>query len=178
MTINDPRLLDLTAFDGHDDRRSRNDGAGDLHMLRLALDLQLDAMLLTLGAVAHAESRGADGTEDVPWRRWLAEDLELARTLAVALVEGETAPVPGLGGGFAAADRQKSLENLVARYTSMEKLLGGVLDRPHRGEAWRVAAGEALARCRARLEELHEHRKEAIAATAARTEFLPGELLG
>ena len=100
MTFSDPRVLDLTAFDGHDDRRGRND-ASDLHMIRLALDLQLDAMLLTLGAAAHAESRGSDGSEDVPWRRWLGEDLELARTLAAALVEGDAAPVPGMGAGVA-----------------------------------------------------------------------------
>src|SRR5512143_2204062 len=100
MTFDDRRILDLTPFDRYDDRRGRND-CSDLHLLRLALDLQLDAMLLALGAAAHADSRGDDERLDVPWRRWLAEDLELARTLAAALVEGEAAPVPGLGGGVA-----------------------------------------------------------------------------
>jgi len=130
--------------------------------------------------VAHAESRGADdGDGDaVPWRRWLMEDLELARTLAVALVVGEAAPAHGIGGGFPGPGREKSLDNLVARYTSMEKLLAGVLERPPHGEPWRATVQEAQARCRGRLAELHEHRKEIIAAAAARTEFLPGELLG
>jgi hypothetical protein len=177
MTFNDPRILDLTAFDGHDGRRNRSAG-GDLHMLRLALDLQLDALLLTLGAAAHAESRGEGDGGTVPWQRWLVEDLELARTLAAALLEGETAPVPGLGGGFANASVETSLENLVARYTSMENLLTGVIDRPNHGQPWRAAAGQALTRCRARLEELHAHRRSVITASTSDPGFLPGELLG
>ena len=177
MTFNDPRILDLTAFDGHDDRQPRT-GSGDLHLLRLALDLQLDAMLLTLGTAAHAESRGELCEDAVPWRRWLGEDLELARTLAAALLEGEAAPVPGLGGGFANTSVETSLENLVARYSSMEKLLVGVLDRPQHGQPWRGAAGDALNRCRARLGELHGHRRDVITATPVPTGFLPGELLG
>jgi hypothetical protein len=177
MSINDPRILDLTAFDTHDGTRARSD-SGDLHVLRLALDLQLDAMLLTLGAAAQAESRSVQSDEGVPWRRWLVEDLELARALAVVLLEGETAPVPGLGGSVADTNVETALENLVARYSSMENLLNGVLERPHRGQLWRPAVTEALCRCRARLEELHQHRREVIAATAGRAGFLPGELLG
>jgi hypothetical protein len=177
MTSPDPRLLDLTAFDRVDDRQSRSDD-GDLHLLRLALDLQLDALLLTLGASAHAESRG-DPESRTPWRRWLVEDLDLARTLAMALVEGEGSPVPGLGGGLAHGSVQSSLENLSARYESMENLLVGLLDRPAVGQAWRIPAGEALQRCRARLAELRRHRREAIAAVALlQTPSLPGEWLG
>jgi hypothetical protein len=177
MTINGPRILDLTAFDGLDGRRSHNHDS-DLHLIRLALDLQLDAMLLTLGAAAHADSRGPEGRADVPWRRWLTEDLELARTLAAVLMEGEAAPVPGLGGGVAHVSLETSLEDLVARYTSMARLLSGVLDTSHRGEPWRAPAAEALTRCRLRLDELHQHRQEAIVASAVPAGFLPGELLG
>lgn len=176
MTIPDPRVLDLTAFDGVDDRQPRSD-QGDLHLLRLTLDLQLDAMLLTLGASAHAESRGEpDGR--VPWRRWLNEDLELATALAAALVDGESAPVPGLGGGLAHASVESSLDTLAARYESMENLLLSVLDGSGQGQ-WRYAASEALHRCRTRLAELHRHRREAIAAASALSvQSLPGEWLG
>jgi hypothetical protein len=184
MSRTDPRVLDLTAFDRPTDR-SNYPEQSDLHLLRLALDLQLDAMLLTLGAAAHAESRVATEPGDrgaVPWQRWLVEDLDLARALAVTLLEGEGAPVPGLGGGFANARVSTSLDNLAARYESMEKLLLGVLGRPTTGY-WRPTATEALVRCRARLRELHDHRRAAMADSGAASSangsaFRPGELLG
>jgi hypothetical protein len=177
MTVPDPRILDLTAFDRVDGRLPRSDD-GDIHLLRLALDLQLDALLLTLGASVHADSRG-ESEERTPWRRWLVEDLELARTLAAALLDGDGAPVPGLGGGLAHGSVESSLENLSARYESMEKLLVGLLDRPSVGQAWRLPAGEALQRCRSRLAELHRHRREVITAVAVtQAPSLPGEWLG
>jgi hypothetical protein len=167
--------LDLTALERSPDRFGRLD-QGDLHMLRLALDLQLDAMLLALGASAQPEGR--ENGQPVPWKRWLVEDLDLARALTSALLEGDAAPVPGLGGGILAGSVETSLDNLVARYTSMENLLSGVLDRPATGQHWRAAAAEALHRCRGRLEELHRHRRDTIATAPARVSFLPGELLG
>lgn len=177
MTSPDPRVLDLTAFDGVDVRLPRTDDS-ELHLLRLALDLQLDAMLLTLGASAHAENRG-DAEERTPWKRWLVEDLELARTLASALVDGDSAPVAGVGGMLAHGALETSLENLGARYQSMERLLVSLLDRPVAGQQWRAPAVEALHRCRARLAELHRHRREAIAAAAtAESASLPGLWLG
>ena len=181
MTTNDPSVVDLTAFDrpfkGVGDRCARPD-PGELHMLRLALDLQLDAMLLTLGAAAHAETKGEPGEDAVPWRRWLVEDLDLARALAATLLEGEAAPVTGLGGGFANGKIDTSLDNLVARYESMENLLISALERPASGQHWRGAATEALHRCRARLTELHHHRRLVIASASHHHTFLPGELLG
>src|SRR3982751_232216 len=54
------------------------------HLLRLCLDLQLDAMLLTLGALASDPAGdGAPATAAgsaplpgaVPWRRWIDEDV-------------------------------------------------------------------------------------------------------
>jgi hypothetical protein len=177
MTPNDPRMLDLTAFDRPSDRRSGIDPR-DLHLLRLALDLHLDAMLLTLGAAAHAQAQGDDADDGVPWQRWLAEDLDVARALATTLFEGEAAPVPGLGGRFANAGVHTSLENLAARYESMEKLLTDVLDRPSNGQHWRGPATEALQRCRRRRLELHHHRRVVIAAASPPVTFLPGELLG
>ncbi|HEX2805570.1 MAG TPA: hypothetical protein VHN80_05320 [Kineosporiaceae bacterium] len=181
MTTNDPSVVDLTAFDrpfhGAGDRCARPDPS-ELHILRLALDLQLDAMLLTLGASAHAETLGEPEQDAVPWRRWLVEDLDLARTLAATLLEGEAAPVTGLGGGFANGKIDTSLDNLVARYESMEHLLSSALDRPVSGQHWRGAAAEALHRCRARLTELHHHRRLVIASASHHHTFLPGELLG
>lgn len=197
-TTPDPRILGLTRSDrpldspaviarayeprpeesGPDESGPRPD-PGDLHLLRLALDLQLDAMLLTLGAAAHADGRG-ETSVTVPWQRWLEEDLELALTLAAVLVDAEGAPLPVLGGGYAHNEVDTSLENLSARYESMENLLTDVLDGPSAGQSWRGPAGETLARCRARIVELHRHRREAIRSTAAEpsTPFLPGEWLG
>lgn len=174
---NDPRTVDLAAFDSAAQRNGRADPS-DLHMLRLALDLQLDAMLLTLGAAAHGQAQGEDCEDGIPWRRWLVEDLELARALAATLLEGEATPVPGLGGKFANASAEASLENLVVRYESMERLLIGVLDRQTHGQHWRAPAVEALHRCRARLSELHGHRQLVISSSTPQPSYLPGELLG
>ena len=55
------------------------------HLLRLVLDLQLDALLLTVagsGIEAATGSPCADQTpESLPWRRWAAEDGAVARGL-------------------------------------------------------------------------------------------------
>jgi len=187
MTTHDPRVVDLTSLDrpftaaggpgAGPDPSSRPDPS-DLHMLRLTLDLQLDAMLLTLGAAAHAETKGEPDQDAVPWRRWLVEDLDLARALAATLLEGEAAPIAGLGGGFAGGEVDTSLDNLAARYESMEQLLIGALARPAAGQHWRGAATDALHRCRARLTELHHHRRLVIATATHHHTFLPGELLG
>ena len=177
MTTSDPRLLDLTGFDRPDDRQPRSEHS-DLDLLRLVLDLQLDAMLLTLGAAAHAESRG-DSERRTPWKRWLVEDLDLARILAIALVDGDGAPVPGLGGGLAHAGPDASLENLMARFENMENLLVGIVDGLGAGRSWCGVAGEALERCRARLAELGKHRRSEIATIAlVNSQSLPGEWLG
>jgi hypothetical protein len=198
MTSNNPRVLDLTAFDRPGERRPLPDHS-ELYLLRLALDLQLDALLLTLGAAARAEVRGGAratavgghatvqataGTtvpsdDAVPWRRWLGEDVELARMLAGVLVEGEGNPFPTLEDGVARSAESATLDDLAARYESMEDLLVGVLERPSAGQHWRGSAAEALQRCRDRIAELRRHRRAAIAlAAASRTSYLPGEWLG
>ena len=157
----------------------------ELHQLRLALDLQVDSMLLALGAAAR------DHTDHVPWQRWLIEDLELAQVLTAALVESQVEPTPALGGATSGMARD-SLDNLVARYASMEELLHAAVRRPHTGQSWRAAASHALIRCRTRLEELHLHRAAIHERAAAvrqagaesstdpsqRAAFFPGELLG
>jgi hypothetical protein len=181
MTTHDPRVVDLTALDQPVARvgtRSARPDPSEMHMLRLALDLQLDAMLLTLGASAHAETQGEPEEDAVPWRRWLIEDLDLARALAATLLEGESAPMTGLGGGFANGKVDTSLDNLVARYESMERLLADALERPAIGQHWRGVATDVLHRCRSRLTELHHHRRLVIATASHHHSFLPGELLG
>jgi hypothetical protein len=187
MTIRDSSVVDLTSLDrplpatgtagAAPDRGVRSDPS-ELHMLRLTLDLQLDAMLLTLGAAAHADTKVELDEDAVPWRRWLVEDLDLARSLAATLLEGEAAPITGLGGGFAGGEITTSLDNLAARFESMEQLLVGALARPAIGQHWRGAATDALHRCRARLTELHQHRRLVIATASHHHTFLPGELLG
>jgi len=190
MISNDPKTLDLTSYDQRSDHR-RPPGPSGLHLLRLTLDLQLDAMLLTLGAAAHAQVQGGvgavseigvEGTDEdrggVPWRRWLMEDLDLARALTATLHEADAAPVPGLGGSFAKTCADTSLDYLAARYESMERLLLSVLEQASGGQRWHAQAAEALQRCRARLTELHHHRGVSIATVNLRATFLPGELLG
>jgi hypothetical protein len=184
MTMIDPRALDLAGFDrpveGH-----RGDSS-DLHFLRLALELQLDALLLTLGgaahAAAHAEPEPDGGRErPLPWQRWLVEDLEQARELAAALIASDDPSVPALGGGLADFCTDASLDNLSDHYTSLERLLAGVASRPSSG-ATGLTALEALTRCRARLAEVHALRRSTVVTAGMRgmrgQSFLPGELLG
>jgi len=158
--------------------------AAALYNVRLALDLQVDAMLLTLAASArHLDV-------DVPWQRWLVEDLELARVLTGALVDSGVEPSPSLGTTTSGLSTHP-LDNLVARYQSMAEALGQALARPSTGQDWRAAATHALHRCRTRIDELHANRSalmerraaERLAASGAvdrhrRDAYLPGELLG
>lgn len=181
--------IDLRGLEAESGRpRAPKSDDAELHLLRLALDLQVDAMLLALGAAAR------EGDDGVPWQRWLVEDLAVARTLTSTLLIADVEPMPALGGVSSGASRN-ALDNLVARYESMDELLTSVLRRPHSGQRWRPAATEALARCRTRLEELHAHRAAAHRQAATRPvsavrgvtsaaanprsrTFLPGELLG
>jgi hypothetical protein len=189
MTAIDHTQLHALSVSGLDQDFARRYTAhpdhAELHQLRLALDLQIDSMLLALGAAAR------DHSNHVPWQRWLIEDLELARVLTAALVESEVEPTPALGGATSGM-AHNALDNLVARYSSMEELLHAAVRRPHTGQSWRSAAAHALIRCRTRLEELHLHRAAAHEREAAlrqassesaidphhRDVFFPGELLG
>jgi hypothetical protein len=178
MTMIDPRTLDLASFDRPVEAH-RSDDSSDLHILRLALELQLDALLLTLGGSAQAGTGQApDCDQPLPWQRWLIEDLELARELATVLIASDDAAVPALGGGLADFCASASLDNLADHYTSMEGLLAAALTRPSSGR-WRPTALDALGRCRARLAEVHALRRLTLVTPRAQgRSFLPGELLG
>jgi len=124
------------------------------HLLRLCLDLQLDALLLTLGALAvdtapedAAASAGASG---IPWRRWIGEDVDLACQLAADALAGNAALPPTLGSDLSHAVPVSTIDDLVARYSSM---LGLLADLSHRSDGPGRPPGldEAMARCEARL---------------------------
>jgi hypothetical protein len=155
----------------------------DAHLLRLCLDLQLDAMLLALGAAA-ARPGGADAP---PWGRWVTEDVHMARVLATDVINGGAALPPTLGSDLDHAVPAAAVDNLTARYESMENLLTDVVRSgnfeesfPHRGHV-----EEALRRCRDRLSELRARRLDetpprglALGQHVAPHAALPGEWLG
>ena len=174
------------------------------HLLRLSLDLQLDAMLLTLGAAAaqDVESPKPGQAAVAPWFRWLAEDVDMTRTLAATALIVDTALPSTLGAPRAHADPVRMADDLLARYESMSELLRDLLERarPGDGRAWRTHVRRALGRCVARIEELRGHRDDLAGGCGSGTgvgggtgagsgigarrsamdqhRFLPGELLG
>jgi hypothetical protein len=164
--------------------RRRDVEDADAHMLRLCLDLQLDALLLTLGAAAAGRARDGEDT-DVPWRRWVGEDVDLAWTLASDALSGRAALPPTLGSDLDHAVPATTIDNLTARYEQMRALLidlAASAEREGTGEAWRPRLHDALDRCERRLAELREHR---LLTTPPRgmplapdRQYLPGELLG
>ena len=153
----------------------------EAHLLRLCLDLQLDALLLTLGALAvdHAPDAAASG--GIPWRRWITEDVDLACTLAADALAGNAALPPTLGSDFAHAVPVTTIDDLVARYTSMRGLLADVARRTA-GAGAPARIDEVVTRCEARLAELRQHRLVETPPSGidlrAEHQFLPGELLG
>jgi hypothetical protein len=160
------------------------------HLLRLCLDLQLDALLLTLGALAadpagdgvpEQASRTAPVPGAIPWRRWIADDVDLACKLARAAMAGGAALPPTLGSDLGHAVPVTTIDDLVARYTSMLGLLGD-LSRRSEGTARPVGLDEAMSRCEARLSELRGHRLVETPPTGigvrGEQHYLPGELLG
>lgn len=169
----------------------------EIHLIRLCLDLQLDAMLLTLGASAAQAatgtgSRGAqpqsdpDQTQSPPWRRWVLEDVETVRTLAADVLSGGAALPATLGTDLDQAVPAAAIDNLVARYESMAALLADILP-PSTSDSsapYRAHAQEILARCQARLRELQSTRLEHTPPRGVPVKHLaerppvPGEWLG
>lgn len=137
------------------------------HLVRLCLDLQLDAMLLALGAASagsRQDSVDAETAVSPPWRRWVQEDVEMICTLAADVMSGGAALPPTLGSDLDQAVPAAAVDNLMARYESMAALLADILPpsvAPARPSApYRTHAQETLARCQQRLRELHGTRLE------------------
>lgn len=190
-----PVTIDLTAVEAQQrpQQRPRADET-DAHLLRLCLDLQLDALLLTLGAVAAEQQRHDDGqvADAVPWRRWVAEDVDLAATLAADAMAGRASLPPTLGSELDHQVPATVVDDLEARYASMRALLTDLLHRDtgRTDDTWRPRVRDALNRCGSRLVELRAHRLAATPPQGVRLpalsgsplapehEYLPGELLG
>ncbi len=171
-----------------DPRRTTTAGERELegsaaHLLRLCLDLQLDALMLTLGASAVDPAPEAPSAETpaVPWRRWIGEDVDLACTLAAAALAGKAALPPTLGSDLSHAVPVTTIDDLVARYSSMVGLLDDLARRTE-GSTRPQGLDEARAHCETRLAELRSHKLVTTppAGLDLRSErqFLPGELLG
>lgn len=157
-------------------------GQSDAHLLRLCLDLQLDALLLTLGAAGAAAgppigaTSGGDPTavdDPLPWRRWLGEDVDLACTLAGDALDGGASLPPTLGTDLGRTVPTSTVDTLTALYASMRDRLVDLLERtptdPYGGApggappaTWHPRLREALRRCEQRLTELRRCR---LAAT-------------
>lgn len=157
------------------------------HLLRLVLDLQLDALLLGLGAAAVQESRSNPSTAPAtaapspPWPRWATEDIDLARTLATETVNNGAALPATLGPEPAAQEERVVFDRLAARYESMSQLLGDLLARttPGAPAASRTRLRILMAHCHKRLAELRAVTGPATGCGSSdERAYLPGELLG
>jgi hypothetical protein len=182
MLVTDPRR---TTTDARAPERELEGSAA--HLLRLCLDLQLDALLLTLGALAMdpvpdaAPAPGSASGSGVPWRRWIGEDVDLACRLAAEALAGNAALPPTLGSDLGHAVPVTTIDDLVARYSSMLGLLGD-LSRRSEGASRPHGLDEAIHRCEARLAELRQHKLLNTPPTGlelrGERHFIPGELLG
>lgn len=160
----------------------------DAYLLRLSLDLQLDALLLVLGASAAGPDESG-----IPWRRWLDEDVELAWELTATARSARASLPATLGTALADEDGEGVNADLLARYESMCRLLEDLIaadpePRDSRADttvdlsasptaaspateptppAWHAHVRAALDRCRARVEELRVHSRTSSRAAAA-----------
>ena len=167
----------------------------DAHLLRLVLDLQLDALLLGLGAAAMQESRSpvaapvptAPGVSTspgtAPWPRWAVEDIDLARALAAEAVSSGAALPATLGPDLTRQDERAVLDQLAARYESMRVLLGDLLARTAADltSISRYQLLDLMAHCHKRLAELRSLADVPRGTTGQprkTQQYLPGELLG
>jgi hypothetical protein len=161
------------------------------HLLRLCLDLQLDALLLALGALAADRAQEAGPVEgpshtapsvsaSIPWHRWVGEDVDLACRLAAEALAGNASLPPSLGSDLGHAIPATIIDDLVARYAAMLGLLQDLSDASN-GAVRPEGMDEAIARTEARLAELREHLLLVTPPTGIDLRahrFLPGELLG
>jgi hypothetical protein len=197
----------------------------DVHVLRLCLDLQLDALLHTVGASAAArvsqvrdERKTPEGQANppqphtysglvagdpevghgpdpeavatvstpLPWRRWLAEDVELACTMAAGAMATDAIPPAELGTDLTEADPVEVVDDLLARYRSMQPMLTGLAQGAGlQAGPWRTLLRSTLARCEQRIDELQAHRDDLVSAGAPSApssgwsqSHVPGDYLG
>jgi hypothetical protein len=155
---------------------------GDVHVLRLCLDLQLDALMLTLGA-ASSDACPADP----PWRRWVDEDVELACSLAADTRAGGAALPQAMGSDLDRSVPTATVDSLRASYASIVTLLSGLISRSGEsqrlGDPWQQRVERALEHCRRRQGELEACRTtrpalRVIDHTETTQSPAPGELLG
>jgi hypothetical protein len=158
-----------------------------LYLLKLCLELQVEALLLALGSSAVASRgrrvnqgrpAGAASTADLPWEKWLAQDLDLAHALTRDCVE-DGIPLPSSMGLVGAEAATGVVESLAARYSAMATVVGEMLDRTDaRTHGHAVARlSETRARCVERLDMLLGESPEA-AAEHLFTPTEPGHYLG
>ena len=196
----------------------------DVHVLRLCLDLQLDALLHTVGASAAArvsqvrdEQRPPEGhspqphtysglvagdpetvhgadpvavaavSTPLPWRRWLAEDVELACAMAAGAMATDAIPPAELGTDLTEADPVEVVDDLLVRYRSMQPMLTGLArGAVSESGSWRTLLRSTLARCEQRIDELQAHRDDLVSAGApaapssgwSQAHQVPGDYLG
>jgi hypothetical protein len=138
------------------------------YLLKLCLELQLEALLLAVGASAVASSSGrvgdrvvtgtsraASSSTDLPWTTWLTEDLELTRALTRDCVE-DGIPLPSTMGLPAGSESSSAVDALAARYSAMAAVVGEMIERTDpRSHPLAVARlAETLSRCEERLDQL------------------------
>jgi hypothetical protein len=182
-SINLP-ILTSSATDPPESRVMLDDS--DLHVLRLCLDLQLDALLLTVGA-ASSQANGSGP----PWRRWVNEDIHVACSLAADAHTGGAGPPSGLGSDLDRGAPHTTENGLHARYTSMVALLSGLISRTRTDDVGQeeqpqqLVAGAAMAlkHCQERLAELETHPwrqrpDREPGGPRSQDTYLPGDLLG
>lgn len=134
-----------------------------LYMLKLCLELQLEAMLLALGSSAVVlrggrraqRTPGAARPADLPWEKWLAEDVELACALTRDCVN-DGIPLPSSMGQVDGHRSGTMVESLAARYSAMSAVVGNMLDRtdPEQHATAFSRLVETRTRCEERLAAL------------------------
>lgn len=138
------------------------------YLLKLCLELQLEALLLAVGASAVTslpERAGGSGVagasigpspdSDLLWTSWLTEDLQLTRALTRDCVD-DGIPLPSTMGLPAGSESSSALDSLAARYSAMAAVVGEMLERTDpRSHPLAVARlSETLIRCEERLDQL------------------------
>ena len=138
------------------------------YLLKLCLELQLEALLLAVGASAVASSSGrvgdsaitgtsavTSGASDLPWATWLTEDLQLTRALTRDCVK-DGIPLPSTMGLPLGSEPSSAVDALAARYSAMAAVVGEMIERtdPRSHPVAVARLVETLSRCEERLDQL------------------------